>query len=61
MTQRKQDKGQNNQFNINSYYFASLACITIVQDMEIVLRYSGLDFINKTKKRSNNLKDEVKS
>ena len=44
MTWSRQDKGQNSQFNINSYYFASLAYMTIVQDMEIVLGYSGYDF-----------------
>ena len=53
MTQNKQDKGQNSQFIINSYYFASLAYITIVPDMEIVLGYFAHDFIKDTKKYSN--------
>jgi len=44
MTWSRQDKGQNSQFNIKSYYFASLAYMTIVHDMEIVLGYSGYDF-----------------
>ena len=61
MTQSKQDKGQNSQFNINFYYFASLACMPIVQHMEIILRYSGHDSINKTKEDSKQLKDEDKS
>ena len=56
-----QDKGQNSQFNINSYYLASLAYMTIVQDMEIVLGYFGYDFINETKMGTKRHQDEVKS
>ena len=48
----KQDKGQNSQFNINPIIFASLACMTAVQDREIVLGYSRHDFINEPKKNS---------
>ena len=61
MTRSRQDKGQNSQFNINSYYFASLAYMTIVQDMKIVLGYSGYDFINETKMGTKRHQDEVKS
>ena len=52
MTWSRQDKGQNSQFNINSYYIVSLAYMTIVQDMEIILGYSRYDFINETMKDS---------
>jgi hypothetical protein len=61
MNQSRQDKDQNSQFNINSYYFASLQYMTIVQDMEIVLGYSGYDFINETKMDTKRHQDEVKS
>ena len=61
MTWSRQDKGQNRKYNINSYYFASLAYMTIVQDMEIVLRYFGYDFINETKMGTKRHQDEVKS
>ena len=52
LKQSKQSKGQNNQFDTNFYYFTSLACMTIVQEMEIVLRYFGHNFINEAKKYS---------
>ena len=35
--------------------------MTIVQDMEIVLGYSGYDFINETKMGTKRNQDEVKS
>ena len=35
--------------------------MTIVQDMEIVLGYSGYDFINETKMGTKRHQDEVKS
>ena len=35
--------------------------MTIVQDMEIVLGYSGYDFINETKMVTKRHQDEVKS
>jgi len=35
--------------------------MTIVQDMEIVLGYSGYDFINETKMGTKSHQDEVKS
>ena len=35
--------------------------MTIVQDMEIVLEYSGYDFINETKMGTKRHQDEVKS
>ena len=35
--------------------------MTIVQDMEIILGYSGYDFINETKMDTKRHQDEVKS
>ena len=35
--------------------------MTIMQDMEIVLRYSGYDFINQTNMATKRHQDEVKS
>ena len=49
----KQDKGQNSQFNINSYYFCKFGMYDCcAEDREIVLGYSRHDFINEPKKNS---------